>query len=68
MLLLIPGDFVPIIWFCTLPLLLPDDVLQYTCHVMVDSVHDFYTQNAWLQLWGYYIEINSLLLYGITIF
>ena len=53
--------------FSTLPLFLPDDVSRYIWHVMVDSVHDFYTQNAWLRLWGYYIEINSLLLYGITL-
>ena len=52
MLLLIPGDFVPITWFCTLPLLLPDDVSRYIWHVMVDSVHDFYTEKCMITIMG----------------
>ena len=29
-------------------------------------VHDYYTWNVWLRLWGECIEMNSLLVHGIT--
>ena len=32
---LLPGDFVPITWFSTIPLLLPDDVVQCLYHVIM---------------------------------
>ena len=45
----LPGDFVPITGFSTLPLLLPDDVVRYIYHVimvgtmsMIHKMHDDY--------------------------
>ena len=37
---LLPGDFVPITWFCTIPVLLPDDVVQCLYHVIMVGVYD----------------------------
>ena len=44
MLLLIPGDRVPITWFYTLPLLIPDDVVRCLSHIMMFSTWLWYTK------------------------
>ena len=45
----LPGEFIPITWFSTLPLLSPDDVVRYIYHVirvgtmfMIHKMHDDY--------------------------
>ena len=47
-----PGDCVPITWFYTLPLMLPDDVVQCTLHIMMFNTWLWHTENVMLSVMG----------------
>ena len=61
MLWLIPGDCVPITWFYTLPLMLPDNVVRCTLHNMMFITWPWHTKMYNYRSWDQYICSDMVL-------